>query len=275
MITNATIDPSRTAGIRRAYSADFKRRWNEARKAARRGLLSGEHLTGLTPEQQAASYGRYLTAVMDQFVSPTGQWQNPYIRQAYVRGLANADLELRRAGTIPRDNPDDVIGRFAHAQALAMLQARARGDLQRIQTATAQQAQAQIAVALAAGLPLPEVWQEVDGRMQKTGVNRALLLAGWFAVGAVAEGTLGRLSDYGIGLVEPLVEMQFTTAGDANVCPICIELSTRDNGRGPGVYTIADARGIIPVHGRCRCSWRPSMAGVHLPRRAMDLLGAS
>lgn len=275
MITSATIDPSRTAGIRRAYTADFRRRWNHTRREARAGLLSGEHLAGFTPEQQAATYGRYLTAVMDQFVSPTGQWQNPYIRQAYVRGLANADLELRRTGTIPRDNPDDVIGRFAHAQALAMIQVRARGDLQRIQTVTAQQAQDRIAVALAAGLPLPEVWHEVDGRMQKTGVNRTLLLVGWLAVGAAASGVLSRLADYGISTVEPDIEMQFTTAGDGSVCPVCIELSTRDNGRGPGVYTVAEARGVIPVHGRCRCSWKPSMSGARLPRRAMDLLGVS
>lgn len=40
-------------------------------------------------------------------------------------------------------------------------------------------------------------------------------------------------------------------------CSYCHQMSQeKDNGYGPGIYTIAQARGLIPAHPRCRCRWR-------------------
>ena len=47
-----------------------------------------------------------------------------------------------------------------------------------------------------------------------------------------------------------MVEAEFQTAGDDRVCPQCAAL----NGE---IYKVEDARGVIPVHPRCRCNWLP------------------
>jgi SPP1 gp7 family putative phage head morphogenesis protein len=46
--------------------------------------------------------------------------------------------------------------------------------------------------------------------------------------------------------------VELVTAGDLRVCPMCQGL----NGK---VYTIKEARGLIPVHPQCRCAWVPVM----------------
>lgn len=45
-------------------------------------------------------------------------------------------------------------------------------------------------------------------------------------------------------------EVMFETKGDERVCPICDDMEGE-------TYTILEARGIIPVHPRCRCRWVP------------------
>jgi SPP1 gp7 family putative phage head morphogenesis protein len=46
------------------------------------------------------------------------------------------------------------------------------------------------------------------------------------------------------------VDAEYTTADDNKVCPKCRQLEGN-------VYTIDEARGIIPVHPNCRCAWNP------------------
>lgn len=268
MITNATRDPSRTLTLRRAYTADYNRRWKQVKAAGREFLQSG-NLTAFTPEQQAAQYRAFLQTQIDQFVDPEGQWQNRYIRAAYTRGLNSAHMDLRRSG-VPVDDAD-VVGQFAHAQALAMLQAQARQDLRKINTVAMQQLQDKVALALASGMPLPEVQKVANDRINKIGMTRSRQLVGTLIVGTVADAFLNRVVDFGVALVSPIVEMQYTTAGDDRVCPVCEASATQDNGNGPGVYTIQEARGLIPQHVGCRCGWRISVAGlpgVRIPRRA-------
>lgn len=65
---------------------------------------------------------------------------------------------------------------------------------------------------------------------------------------AYAEGALNSYEEMGIEGVE--VEAEFATAGDDVVCPECEELEGK-------VYSIEEARGVIPVHPNCRCAWIP------------------
>jgi hypothetical protein len=90
------------------------------------------------------------------------------------------------------------------------------------------------------------------GRVDKIGMTRATVMAVTGVVGAVAEATLSRLAGYGINQVGLLVEL----ATARTPCQICTGLRDRDNGLGPGIFTIEQARGVIPIHRRCRCTWR-------------------
>jgi len=45
-------------------------------------------------------------------------------------------------------------------------------------------------------------------------------------------------------------EVELSTAGDERVCATCEGLEGE-------TYTIDEARGVIPLHPLCRCSWIP------------------
>jgi len=65
-------------------------------------------------------------------------------------------------------------------------------------------------------------------------------------VSTAAESQLDAMESLGIELVEVLAE--FVTSGDGLVCPECSEMEGEQ-------FTIEEARGVIPVHPNCRCSW--------------------
>lgn len=256
-----TIDPSRTKILRARYIADFTRRWKLVRQGTKT-VITEREFVGLTPEQQARSVARYVDALIGRAVFDDGVWQSQYIRGAYVRGLGNAVEDLRRGGYRDIGNPGDIVAQTAHAAAIATLLARYNADLRKIQASTVQQVIDKMTLALVAGLPLPDVADEVDKRIRGVGLVRSGALAQTAAVATVAAATLALYERFGVPLVEPSIEQVFTTAGDSRVCPVCLELSTRDNGRGPGIYTIDQARGVIPVHVKCRCSWQSRISKV-------------
>lgn len=250
-----TIDPSRTKTLRTRYIADFTRRWKLVRQGTKT-VITEREFVGLTPEQQARSVARYVDALIGRAVFDDGVWQSQYIQGAYVRGLGNAVEDLRRGGYRDVGNPGDIVAQTAHAAAIATLLARYNADLRKIQSSTVQEVIDKMTLALVAGLPLPDVADEVDKRIRGVGLVRSGALAQTAAVATVAAATLALLERTGVRFVSPDVEMEFVTAGDARVCSKCLGLSTRDNGHGPGIYTIEQARGILPAHIKCRCGWR-------------------
>ena len=65
---------------------------------------------------------------------------------------------------------------------------------------------------------------------------------------AFAEGQLTEFENWGVTGVT--AEVEFATAGDDKVCNKCASMEGQ-------VYTIAEARGVIPIHRNCRCMWLP------------------
>jgi SPP1 gp7 family putative phage head morphogenesis protein len=72
--------------------------------------------------------------------------------------------------------------------------------------------------------------------------DRAMVIARTETVKASAEAYLDRCIEDGISTV------RFVAIGDNKLCPTCNDL----NGR---IFNIHDARGKIPLHPNCRCSW--------------------
>jgi SPP1 gp7 family putative phage head morphogenesis protein len=79
-------------------------------------------------------------------------------------------------------------------------------------------------------------------------ISRAEKIARTELSRAYAESTLDAYEEFGVQGVTGQVE--FATAGDNLVCFKCASLSGK-------VLTVAEARGIIPVHVNCRCDWLP------------------
>ena len=88
-----------------------------------------------------------------------------------------------------------------------------------------------------------------------TAYQRASLIARTEIARSMTTGRLQSYANYGVEKVKIL------TAGDDNVCPICLEAAhifngekTHDNIIGEKVYSLEDASDILPFHPACRCS---------------------
>ena len=78
----------------------------------------------------------------------------------------------------------------------------------------------------------------------------ATSLARTEVVRAYNQSLLDTYETFGITQVSGVAEFRLTTAGDKKVCPVCRSLEGT-------VYSIAEAKGILPVHRNCRCTFQP------------------
>jgi SPP1 gp7 family putative phage head morphogenesis protein len=109
-----------------------------------------------------------------------------------------------------------------------------------------QQISGVLANGLAQGKGPMQIARDINNRVDKIGITRARVIARTETINAHAEATLNSYEEAGVEGVE--VEAEFTTSGDNAVCPECDALSGK-------VFTLTEARGVIPVHPQCRCSW--------------------
>jgi len=112
----------------------------------------------------------------------------------------------------------------------------------------------QIARALADGLgaglgPQDIAWIITD-RVDRIGIVRARMMARTEIIHVHAESTLNRYQEFAVPGVS--AEAELSTSGDGDVCDKC-------RGLEGNIYTIQEARGMIPVHPNCRCAWKPAV----------------
>jgi SPP1 gp7 family putative phage head morphogenesis protein len=88
----------------------------------------------------------------------------------------------------------------------------------------------------------------IAGRVDKIGIVRGELLARTEIIRAHAEATLNRYQEFGVEGVTGDVELQ--TSEDDKVCELCKGLVGK-------VFTIEEARGVLPLHPNDRCAWKP------------------
>ena len=273
MFTVNQRDPTLTLTLRRAYVTDYERRWAQVEAEA---LAALEQSGGIGPGryfETEADFAAFLQLLMLQYVTANGTWQRPYLRAGYLRGLRFAHTDLRRSGIRNLPDAEAVLTSFAHVGALSLLFSQADNDLTVIQGAVNTEVLERLFVARVSGASVDDMLGIVQDRTRKIGRTRAETLARTIIVGAVAAATLNRLQDMGVRLVSAVVEMQFSTAGDNRVCPTCEGLATQDLGNGPGIYTIEQARGLIPAHARCRCRWQLVTLGRQTPIRIPRVFG--
>ena len=100
--------------------------------------------------------------------------------------------------------------------------------------------------------------QPLEGKTL-TAYQRASLIARTEIARSMNTGRLQAYANYGVEKVKIL------TAGDDNVCPICLEAETK-------VYTIGEASGLIPFHPCCRCSIIAHIEHEGISRKPLDTL---
>lgn len=291
------IDPSRTGPLRRAYSADLVGRFVWIGKKIRKlvaerdafgiehdlhALLKnseiikndGEDFRFLTDPDKINAFRNWLRLqVRYKFLSPTDgprgkPWLSKYIDSAYKQGIVRAFIDTNPA-SLARDPKVYTGGRnqflrqsFAAPESvrkLEMLYTRNFTALEGITDAMGTRMSETLTNGLAHGHGMKQIARALVKNVKGAGIARAKVLAQTEIIRAHAEGQLDGFEDLGVDELGIMAE--FSTAGDNIVCPRCAALSGK-------VYTIKKARGLIPVHPRCRCTWIPYLKSPKKKRRS-------
>lgn len=259
-------DPTNTTAIRVKFDRDIVRRLNALKKAIRLFLIEQDQL-GL--KQNAFEYGSSSAKVgafqrwLDRQVkaglletstgtakgtSGAGSWANVYVRAAYDKGVRTSGNNLKRGGMVVKDRfIDAAFNRPIHIDAVGLIYTRTYTDLEGITASMGARMSSTLAQGIATGQGVREISKGLEAIADMT-KDRARRIARTEVIRAYADATLNTFSEVGINDVN--AEVEFSTAGDMDVCPQCDSL----NGK---VYTVSSAAGVIPVHPNCRCAWLP------------------
>lgn len=290
IVTNARArphDPSGTSGVRRRWEAELRRRMRQIRSLVWQAVVTRDVLglqsdqittnaaTSLPPPRAFAfmrdadkvsafmdwlNQQMYLGLLDIQLGTPilsaaSSAWTNVYVQSAYRQGLINAGTGLRRGGARVSDRwIDAAFLRPVHADRAGLIYTRTFQELSGVTDAMSSQISQVLAQGMLDGAHSMEIARRMVDRVDRIGLTRARVIARTEVVAASAEASLNMYEEAGIEGVG--VQSEFSTAGDDAVCPICAALEGR-------VYTIAQARGVLPVHPNCRCAWLPVVTDGH------------
>lgn len=271
-------DPSKTGAIRRAYETEFVRRVKAVKRAVSVSIGDRDALglgprrlrtfddpkpaglgqfVGLPIPQKVDSFSAWLRSIIDEAVirgrdligpQVEGAWTRTFVRRAYIHGVLSTMSDLRRAGrTIADQAASQILNSPFHRSRLEALYARNLDELKGMTDAMAATIKREIADALLAGRNPIETARRIRAKMDIS-IRRARLIARTETIRVNADAALSTFEQFGERGVS--LDAEIVTAGDDRVCPECEALSGH-------VFTIQQARGIIPVHPSCRCDWLP------------------
>lgn len=271
-------DPSRTTTLRRKWMGDINRKVRKLKREVQ-VLLVDQDVLGiadpnsldfnvsrqewrfLTDGKKIESFKSWLQDQVDQgILAKTAQgdpWTNEYIHSAYRKGVVRAYNDVNREGFVDLD--DFYIGGRAQflrdafaapetVSKLSLLYTRAFDQLKGFTDQMSQQTSRILATGLANGYGPRKIAREMNRTITSLTRKRALTIARTETIYAHAEGQLDSMERLGIEEVDLMAE--WSTAGDDRVCEQCAAMSGK-------VMTIAEARGLIPLHPNCRCAWIP------------------
>jgi len=244
-----------TAPGRRAF--DFPR--SSQKVSAFMGWLQQQQRNGILEVTDATQVGNSVDSA----------WHNKYINDSYKRGVQRARGQMREQGMhVPTmENTGGIEATMQapiHVDRVGLLYTRTYEELKGITQAMDQQISRVLAQGLADGdnprLIARKLNSVINGAGQgDLGITdalgrripperRATILARTEVIRAHAEGQLSEFENWGAEGVSAKAE--WVTSGDQRVCPECASLES-------SVYTIKQARGMIPLHPQCRCIWIP------------------
>lgn len=215
--------------------------------------------------------------------SVTAAWTNSFILAAYKRGIIRARIQLIQAqSTLPLINTnrkpkrkrtvlplsqtggvEAALSTPVHAERLSMLYSRTFIELKGVTESMSNLIAKALANGLMSGMTEKELAKHIvrvvsggGGTLGMTdslgrfipATRRAEMIARTEIIRAHAEAQLTEFSNWGVNGVVGKAEI--LTTKDERTCPKCLRLEKQ-------VFTIDEARGIIPVHTMCRCVWVP------------------
>lgn len=266
-------DPTRTKALRQRFEAEAYKRFRRLKGRIRDAIVQEDGF-GLKAnrgrfefersDKKVEAFMEWLRqAQRDEILEirqgvPVSQaasqaWTATYIRTAYQRGVSQAAGNLRKQGVNVEDSwVDNAFSRPVHADRVGLAFTRAYQELEGITEAMDQQISRELAQGLAEGQNPRVIASRINDRVDKVGITRARTLARTEVISSHAEANLNAYEEAGVEGVE--VEAEWSTAGDGRVCPECEAMEGE-------TFTIEQARGMIPLHPNCRCTFLPRVEG--------------
>lgn len=272
-------DPTRTTGIRKQFMADIKRRFKWlAQRVVEHVVIDDSYGLGpnpitqpnglqtinarefefLTASEKVKHFRQWLKAQVDAGILQVADefrdkpWMATYVESSYKKGLTRAYVDSKVALGLSQTQAAFLVEAFsapAVRSKLELLYTRSFEGLNGITNQMSNQMNRIFADAVAAGKGPREVARELVKEIEGMTNKRALTLARTEIIHVHAEGQLDSFDR--LGIEELQVEIEFSTAGDDRVCPICQSME------GQIFKDTGSARNIIPLHPNCRCAWIP------------------
>lgn len=280
-----SIDPTRTALIRKTFAKEMRKRFKSISDIITEAVVDLDvlGLAGprsamhfdlntlveekvfefLTDAKKVDAFRDWLQGQIDEKLLTAvggieGQpWTAPFIESAYRKGRLRAFFDVRKKD-YPPGSPEFEAAQIEYMRAgffpgemtskIALLATRSFEQLRGITAIMSQNISRVLADGLAHGWDIDKMALEMRKVVRDITRKRAVMIARTEVIHAHAEGQLDGYEQLGIFEVSVLVEI--LTAGDDRVCKECAELEGE-------VFTIEEARGIIPLHPNCRCAWDP------------------
>jgi hypothetical protein len=251
------LDPTRCKDLRARAITTFRRsiaKWKEETNRA----LSFE--LALTPSEQVERFTQFIHFSASRSFD-TRDVVSKIFRMAYDRGCRMAYSEL--------GSKDGPLHRSSSSLYGHLMEAEIRAAVESSATATTK--------ALASGVltqRTPRQLRKITSfALQRSMLNRLKTAVNTLITMAYNHGKLDIYESLGVQKVGVIPEhlpahgirdarpkrgkrlYALQTAGDNRVCDICDDLEGN-------VYTLAEARGVIPVHPNCRCVVVPANRGI-------------
>lgn len=192
-------------------------------------------------------------------------WWRKYVERGYEKGAGRAFDDVRKPALQQKDGDVSDFYRGSKAEFLRssfgraetiektqLLASRVFTDLKGVTEAVSTQLSRTLVDGLTQGMNPRAIAREMQKAIDGIGKVRSLTIARTEIIRAHAEGQLDAMERLGVTRVGVMVE--WATARDSRVCPLCIPLQGM-------VLKISEARGMLPRHPNCRCAWSPANVG--------------
>lgn len=213
--------------------------------------------------------GTEIAAIEDAY------WYS-YIWEGYQKGVGRIFTDMNKLSSLTEDISDVFIGSkkeflrqsFSYpvsVDRVKTIASRVMTDLKGVTDAMESQIKRELIDGLTQGLQPKEVARRLNDRVDKIGKTRANTIAQTETIRAHAEGQLDGLER--MGLDEIGVMSEWTTSGlgisgkgNPSPCELCAPLDGL-------VLKVSEARGLIPRHPNCKCTFKPANVGEPLVGR--------
>ena len=223
----------------------------------------------LTDDAKLDQFGQWLATEQGIVPTPAGNiddaWFSTYTEEGYRKGAGRAFDDVRKPALASGNEgamswftggrEEFLRQSFARPVAIAkvkLLAGRVFTELKGVTDVMGQQLTRELADGLVQGMNPREIARGMAKRVDTLSRTRAEVIARTEIIRAHGEGQLDALES--LGMEEVGVMAEWTTTPDDRLCDLCAPLEGT-------VLKISEARGLLPRHPNCRCTYIPANIG--------------